>query len=74
MTAYDLADAAVKQAIKASAQRTILIAEGSKFTRTAMALVCRLDEVDVIVTDSFAPADALSRLTQAGVRIEVAPV
>jgi DeoR/GlpR family transcriptional regulator of sugar metabolism len=71
VTAYDLSDAAVKQAIKAAAQRTILIAEGAKFSRSAMAVVCRLDEVDVLVTDPSAPADVLSRLSDAGVRIEL---
>jgi DeoR/GlpR family transcriptional regulator of sugar metabolism len=49
VTAYDLDDAAVKRALRAAAQRTILIAEGAKFARSAMAVVCRLDEVDVLV-------------------------
>ncbi|GAA2569129.1 DeoR/GlpR family DNA-binding transcription regulator [Winogradskya consettensis] len=72
VTAYDLADAAVKQAIKGAAERTVLIAEGSKFARSAMALVCRLEEVDVIVTDPSAPTEALARLADSGVRIEIA--
>jgi DeoR/GlpR family transcriptional regulator of sugar metabolism len=72
VTAYDLGDAAVKQAIRAAAQRTILIAEGAKFSRSAMAVVCRLEEVDILVTDPTAPADVLARLTDSGVRVEVA--
>lgn len=72
VTAYDLDDAAVKRALHAAAQRTILIAEGAKFTRSAMAVVCRLDEVDVLVTDDSAPAEALDRLAEAGVRVVVA--
>jgi DeoR/GlpR family transcriptional regulator of sugar metabolism len=73
VTAYDLADAAVKQAIRAAATRTVLIAEGAKFTRSALAVVCRLDEVDVLVTDPSAPPGALAALTAAGVRVEVVP-
>jgi DeoR/GlpR family transcriptional regulator of sugar metabolism len=69
VTAYDLDDAAVKRGLHAAAKRTILIAEGAKFTRSAMAVVCRLDEVDVLVTDDEAPADALDRLTDAGVHV-----
>jgi DeoR/GlpR family transcriptional regulator of sugar metabolism len=69
VTAYDLEDAAVKRALRAAAERTILIAEGAKFTRSAMAVVCRLDEVDVLVTDDSAPAEALDRLTEAGIRV-----
>jgi DeoR/GlpR family transcriptional regulator of sugar metabolism len=69
VTAYDLEDAAVKRALRNASARTILIAEGAKFTRSAMAVVCRLDEVDVLVTDDSAPDEALSRLTDAGVHV-----
>ncbi len=69
VTAYDLDDAAVKRALHTSAERTILIAEGAKFTRSALAVVCALDEVDVLVTDDSAPAEALDRLGEAGVRV-----
>jgi DeoR/GlpR family transcriptional regulator of sugar metabolism len=72
ITAYDLDDAAVKKALHAAAERTILIAEGAKFTRSAMAVVCRLDEIDVLVTDDSAPAEVLARLGEAGVRVLVA--
>jgi len=72
VTAYDLDDAAVKRALRTAAQRTILIAEGAKFTRSAMAVVCRLDEIDVLVTDDSAPPAVLADLTQAGVRIVTA--
>ena len=71
VTAYDVDDAAVKQAIRAAAARTVLIAEGVKFTRSALAVVCRLEEVDVLVTDASAPADVLDHLRSAGVRVEV---
>ena len=72
VTAYDLDDAAVKRALHGAAERTILIAEGAKFTRRAMAVVCRLDEIDVLVTDDSAPREVLSRLTDAGVRVVTA--
>jgi DeoR/GlpR family transcriptional regulator of sugar metabolism len=69
VTAYDLEDAAVKRALHSAAERTILIAEGAKFTRSALAVVCALDEIDVLVTDDSAPAEALARLNDAGVRV-----
>jgi DeoR/GlpR family transcriptional regulator of sugar metabolism len=68
VTAHDLADAAVKKA-----QRTVLVAEGVKFHRTALAVVCGLEEVDVLVTDSSAPAEVVAGLVAAGVRVEVVP-
>jgi DeoR/GlpR family transcriptional regulator of sugar metabolism len=73
VTAHDLADAAVKKALRRSAQRTVLVAEGVKFHRTALAVVCGLEEVDVLVTDSSAPAEVVAGLVAAGVRVEVVP-
>ena len=73
VTAHDLADAAVKKALRRSAQRTVLVAEGVKFHRTALAVVCGLDEVDVLVTDSSAPGEVVAGLVAAGIRVEVVP-
>jgi DeoR/GlpR family transcriptional regulator of sugar metabolism len=62
VTAFDLGDAAIKQAIVASAARVILIAEGSKFSLRSMAIVCALADVDVLVTDASAPPAVLDGL------------
>jgi DeoR/GlpR family transcriptional regulator of sugar metabolism len=72
VTAYDVEDAAIKRALRNASERTILIAEGAKFTRSAMAVVCRLDEVDVLVTDDSAPAEVLADLSESGVRVVTA--
>jgi DeoR/GlpR family transcriptional regulator of sugar metabolism len=72
VTAYDLDDAAIKRALRGASQRTILIAEGAKFTRSAMAVVCRLDEIDVLVTDDSAPTEVLARLSESGVHVVTA--
>src|SRR5271168_4298739 len=50
MMAHDLGDAAVKQALLASARRSVLAVDGSKFGRAALAVVCALAAVDVVVT------------------------
>jgi DeoR/GlpR family transcriptional regulator of sugar metabolism len=34
-----------------------------------MAVVCRVDEVDVVVTDDSAPAEALAALRESGVLV-----
>ena len=72
VTAHDLQDAAVKRAAVTSSRRIILVAEGAKFTRTALATVCPTDRIDVLVTDETAPADALGRFRDAGVDVQVA--
>jgi DeoR/GlpR family transcriptional regulator of sugar metabolism len=56
VTAFDLGDAAIKQAVAAAASRVILIAEGAKFA---------------LRTDSSAPPAVLDRLRAAGVEVSV---
>jgi len=72
VTAHDLQDAAIKRAALASSARIIVVADATKFARTAMAVVCRPEAVDLLITDSSAPPDAVSRLRSAGVRVEFA--
>jgi DeoR/GlpR family transcriptional regulator of sugar metabolism len=69
MMAHDLGDAAVKQALLASGRRTVLAADGSKFGRAALAVVCELAAVDVVVTDDSAPALAVAALQAAGAEV-----
>lgn len=67
--AHDLQDAAAKRAMSGAARRTILVAEGAKFARSAMAVVTALSAVDVLVTDGAAPGDVLRRLEDSGVQV-----
>ena len=67
--AHDLGDAAVKQALLAAARRSVLAVDGAKFGRGALAVVCELAELDVVVTDDSAPASAVAALQAAGVQV-----
>src|SRR6202522_4514176 len=58
--AHDLGDAAVKQALLASGRRSVLAVDGSKFGQAALAVVCELATVDVVVTDDSAPAPVMA--------------
>lgn len=69
LTAYDIGDAAVKQALTDVSARVIVAAESSKLDRTGMAVVCGAERVSVLVTDAEAPAAALEPWRQAGVEI-----
>lgn len=69
VTAHDVQDAAVKRVAVAAAARTVLVAEGAKFARTALAVVCSLEDVDVLVTDASAPLAAVAQLREAGVQV-----
>jgi len=53
----------------ASATRTVAMADSSKFTRTAMAVVCGTEDIDVLVTDDDAPEAAVAALRAEGVEV-----
>ncbi|GAY09066.1 DeoR/GlpR family DNA-binding transcription regulator [Pseudonocardia sp. N23] len=72
LTAYDLDEAAVKQAAIASARRVVVVTEGAKLGRTALARVCAPPAIDLVVTEDDAPAAEVAALTDAGTRIEFA--
>jgi DeoR/GlpR family transcriptional regulator of sugar metabolism len=69
ITAHDLGEAATKRAMMASANRVLLVADSSKFARSAMAVVCDSSHIDVVITDAFAPADAVLKLEDRGVEV-----
>ncbi|WP_433603879.1 DeoR/GlpR family DNA-binding transcription regulator [Dactylosporangium sp. CA-139114] len=66
MTAYDLADAAIKRAIIASAHRVIVVAEPAKLSRTALAFVAPVSAFSLVVTTEDAAEDDADALTAAG--------
>ena len=72
MTAFDLGDAEVKQQALAVSTRAIVLADGAKWDRAALAYICPADRPDLIITDSTAPEDARAVLAQRGVLIQVA--
>ena len=69
VTAHDLQDSAVKRAAIEASNRVVLVAEGAKFARTALAIVCSVALIDIVVTDSSAPAEAVSQVRAAGVEV-----
>ena len=69
VTAYDLGDAAVKQALIDVSARVIVAAESAKLDRTGMAVVCGADRVDTLVTDTEVPAAAVESWRQAEVEV-----
>jgi DeoR/GlpR family transcriptional regulator of sugar metabolism len=70
ITAHDLQDAAIKQALISSSARVIMAADGSKFGRTALAAVAETSAIDVVVTDRGAPTAALEALRKEGVDVQ----
>jgi DeoR/GlpR family transcriptional regulator of sugar metabolism len=66
LTAYDLADAAVKRAMIASAHRVVAVTEPAKFSRTGLAYVAPVSALSMVVTTGDAAEDDVHALTAAG--------
>src|ERR1700728_3234279 len=65
ITAHELGDASVKQAMAGAANRVILAADSTKCRQTAMAVVGPATVADMVITDTDAPADAVDALRAA---------
>ncbi|MCO5972276.1 hypothetical protein NDW01_28105 [Actinoallomurus sp. WRP6H-15] len=66
LTAPRLDEVPVKQAMIAVARRRIAVCDASKFTRTGLGRVCSVTDLDVIVTDAAAPAEAVAAISARG--------
>lgn len=72
VTTHDETEARTNHAMVAKAQRTIVVADGSKIGRTALAQMADSTSIDVLITDDSADAAELQRLRDVGVEIVVA--
>ncbi|MBP2472742.1 DeoR/GlpR family transcriptional regulator of sugar metabolism [Crossiella equi] len=71
VTAFDLAESQVKRAALRASARVVAAVDSSKLGRRAFARVCALTALDVLVTDTDAPAAEVDRLTEAGVEVRL---
>ena len=55
---YHLCEAEFSRAVMQQSEQVVVAADASKFGRSGLTRVCRLDEIDLLVTDE-APAEAL---------------
>jgi DeoR/GlpR family transcriptional regulator of sugar metabolism len=64
---HDTMVARVSRAMVSSGARKVLVADQSKFTKTAFARICGLESIDTLVTEGRLKADVRKRLLGAGV-------
>jgi DeoR family transcriptional regulator of aga operon len=74
VTTHDETEARTNNAMVSHAQRTIVVADGSKIGRLALAQVATTDQVDLLVTDATADEDAVRELREAGVKVTIVDV
>ena len=72
VTTHDETEARTNQAMVAKAQRTVVVADGSKVSRIALAQMATIGQVAMSITDSSADAHELDQLRAAGVEVVLA--
>lgn len=71
VTTHDDTEARTNNAMVASAQRVIVVADGSKVGRVTLAKMADLSQISDLVTDSNADPVELERIADAGVQVHV---
>jgi len=72
LTTTNLEEAQMMAEMIGSAQRTIVVADSSKFGRSAFAHIVRLDAVEMLITDRTPDAEVCDALSAAAVEVVVA--
>lgn len=72
MLDFDYREVRAAKAIMQNARNIMLVADATKFTRTAPVRIGHLSDVDVFVTDSAPPESVISVCSGGGVRLEIA--
>ncbi|GGX28238.1 DeoR/GlpR family DNA-binding transcription regulator [Streptomyces chryseus] len=62
-------EASVSRLFAERAHRVIVVTDSSKMGKRAFARICGLDRIDVVVTDAGISAEAVERLTAAGIKV-----
>jgi DeoR family transcriptional regulator of aga operon len=68
-TTYDPMGARVNSVLHDRARTTIVLADATKIGRVALAQVCPMSEVDVLITDARAAPDALDEIRSQGCQV-----
>jgi DeoR family transcriptional regulator of aga operon len=71
LTTTNALEATLNQAMMRASQRTIVVADSSKFGRRGFRRICHPSEVDAVITDSGVDGGTVGTLEQRGVAIDV---
>jgi len=69
LTTYHEVEAATNRMLISRARRVVVVADGSKVGRLALARICAIDAVDELITDASADPGEVARLRSAGVAV-----
>ncbi len=73
VTNVNLPEAAMKRRMLQAARRRVIVADGSKVGEVALAYLCGVDEIDLLITDNSADAAVLASLRERDLEVLVTP-
>ncbi len=68
----NIEEAYLNQIMIEVAREVIVVTDSSKFLRKSLAFICKLDRIDIVITDSGISADDKKRLEDGGIKVIVA--
>ena len=74
MTTTDIREADLNKAMMRAAQKTIVLADSSKFGRRGFVKIADFDEIDMLITDSRLPDKAATSLESLGVDLHIVDI
>lgn len=74
ITTTDIREADLNKAMMRAAQKTIVLADSSKFGRRGFVKIADFDDVDMLITDSNLPDKAASALESTGVDLRIVDI
>ncbi|HUG85337.1 MAG TPA: DeoR/GlpR family DNA-binding transcription regulator [Euzebya sp.] len=72
VTNINLPETAVKRRMIRAAAKRVVVADATKLGQVALAKVCDLDEVDLLITDEQADVEVIGALRETGLAVELA--
>lgn len=72
ITTTDMREATLNQKMMAAAQKTIVLADSSKFGRRGFAKIADIDAVDIIITDAGISPKMVSKIEDLGIELIIA--
>jgi DeoR family transcriptional regulator, aga operon transcriptional repressor len=71
-TNINVSDAEAKQRMLRAANRCVLVADSSKLGRVELAPICRIDDIDLLITGAAADPAQVAALREEGLAVELA--
>lgn len=72
VTTTDMREANLNQVMMRAAQKTIVLADSTKFGRRGFAKIADMEDVDMIITDSHVKPSTVKRIEEMGIEIVIA--